>query len=214
MTPLVHTRLLVYLSVTFVFAFTIGVLSHEAGHFVVAKFFGYEPTIHYQFTDFHDEILASDTSVEGQALLNHRRIWMLAGGPLETMIVSSVTLLLLFLVRKPDRRQISPTFFEWVLITVSLFWMRQPVNFTVWLLKGALFNRYSFQGDEVKIASMLGLPIWFLLFITATVALIVLYGIVQCIPKSLLPTVIISAFIGGILEYLCWSLWLGPILLG
>ena len=45
-----NKKLFLYLTLTFIVATVVGTLSHEFGHYIVAKSLGYDADIHYAFT--------------------------------------------------------------------------------------------------------------------------------------------------------------------
>lgn len=47
-----YPKLLVGLTIGFIGFTIVGTISHEAGHYIVAKYYGFDATIHYGYTDF------------------------------------------------------------------------------------------------------------------------------------------------------------------
>ena len=119
-----HKRLFLYLFVSFILAVVVGIMSHECGHWLVTRCFGFHGQhIRYNATVYgrpDDKWLRRDSTLQAeyaefssgvdfpskgeyQKLQNTRdRDYFLitAGGPLETMLAGTIGLLLLFLYRK------------------------------------------------------------------------------------------------------------------
>lgn len=227
----------IYFVVAF-FCFTIiGTLSHEYGHIAVAKYYGFPTTLHYGSMHY------DDTSIEGneiekilinneQVILNktnykqkdrfislwkiknYRDLLINIGGPLETIVTGTFGLIFLF----SRRRKIilfGMKFIDWVLVFITLFWLREVFNLVVGIL-GVLFigNENYFGGDEKNIADGLHLFSGAIAIPLAIVGLIIsLIVIFKIIPNNYRFTFIASGFFGGITGFLFWYKILGPILL-
>lgn len=223
----IHKKLFVGLYFSFVFATIFGTLSHEYGHYVVAKHFGYNASIHYKFTNWVDsenkkfidslftkyqkEITSNkdfplkEKFNEIITKTNKNNFWITLGGPTESMLTGSMGLFFLFLFKKSFKNLENLNFFQWVLIFSSLFWLRQTANFFIYLGTYLKSGQLNFSSDEVRIAYHLGFPHWSISFVTGIVGIIVLALITfKFIPKRIRIIFIIAGFLGGVSGYIFW----------
>ncbi len=197
-------KLFLYLSLGFIVATVIGTISHEGGHYVVAKCLGYDASIDYQSTHFHGKVMTTIT----------HRILILLGGPLQTMLTGSIGLLLLFIYRKSYWAAEKLSFKQWVIVYLSLFWLRQLSNFS-WHIIGYLRRgRFSHRSDENRLDFLLHLPQGTFISITAVLSAIVLIIVVfKFIPKVQRLTFLVSGLVGGLLGFYLWLYSLGALLM-
>ena len=105
------------MSLAFILSTIIGTVSHEFGHFTVAKSLGYSSTVSYGYTNWDDsktrpfiDSVFSKYSKELEANLDFPRkkefdliqdkqikdsFWITLGGPIQTMLTGTIGLLLL-----------------------------------------------------------------------------------------------------------------------
>ncbi len=223
---------------TIVFAlFTIiGTLSHEYGHIVVAKYLGYETTLHYGsmtferndgysdyetiYAEYKHEIkndIPFPKKTEFSRLLKRlefESFLISIGGPTQTIFTGLFGLFTLFLRRKPIQNT-GLKLLDWLSIFLSLFWLREVFNLAVSIASG-LFNGTGvfFAGDEAKISKYLELPIGTVPIVLGTIGLTTSILIIfKVIPIKLRLTFIVSGLIGGIAGFILWMKILGPIVL-
>jgi len=222
-------------------AFTvIGTLTHELGHYSAGKIIGLNCTLHYASCR-----CLSDAQIErnnfGRMLSNNfenrdlipaelwdkyqelvekatpkkNRLWVTIGGPLQTIITGTIGFLLLVMRRKKDNIQFQK--FDWLLVLLSLFWLREPFNlFFVAAQNLIMGGDYYFgsTGDEVKISR--GLNLWdgavpiVLGVIGLVISLIVIF---KFVPSSKRKSFIWGGLIGGISGFILWMIIIGPIVL-
>jgi hypothetical protein len=161
---------------TFIGFTIVGTLSHEFGHYIVGTFLGYQPKIHYGFTSFgkgdlHNEVVSIYQSnkiaikakkyfskQERFAILLKKRdnhyLWTTLRGPVQKMVTGTIGVLWLFFRLK--KAKIS-TIFDWFLLFLSLFWLRQSANLVSWLV-GTSFSQIKGTGDEIKLAYFWSFP--------------------------------------------------------
>ncbi len=219
-------------------AFTIiGTITHELGHYFAGKSLGLDCSIHYAYCH-----CVSETEIEGRRLgkelhstygkrelipdelweeyqnliepssgSNH--LWVTIGGPLQTIITGLIGFFLLTLRRINKVTEFVKA--DWLLVFLSLLWLREPFNLFLSVSKKIFFGRESyFGGDELKISR--GLNLW-----DGTVPIIMgLMGSIIClimilkyIPVSRRKDFIHGGFIGGISGYIIWMKILGPVIL-
>lgn len=194
----IDKRLLAFLTVGFILATVMGTLTHECGHYLVAKSLGYDAKINYAFTHW-------TKSNPDQAINTSDNLWITLGGPLETMLTGTFGLTLLFLLRKSFQPTQKLSFGQWSVIFISLFWLRQTANYIVWLGDYFFSGQFSNRSDEIKLARQLQLPDWIISAPTATIGAIVLTTIIfKFIPTKQRLTFILSGLIGGVTGYILW----------
>ena len=229
-------RLFILLGFAFIIATVIGTLSHELGHYIAAKSMGYKATVHYSYVNWDDaespglidsitlarpkqpEKGASFPNKEKQKQLLHKylhdSLWIRIAGPFQTMLTGTIGLLLLFSWRKSfnAKQKLSPG--QWLLVFITLFWLRQIAYMAVWFGSFLLTGRLSYSGDEIGIAQELDLPFWLLATATGMMGIIILYIVIfKFIPKTQRFTFILSGMVGGTAGYILWLYLLGPVLM-
>ena len=203
-------KLFLYLTLTFVLATVVGTLSHEFGHYIVAKSLGYDAYIHYAFTTWdggNSDALTDSTD-------SKNIFYILIGGPIQTMLTGSIGLLLLYVFRQSfqDAKRLSVK--QWAMVFISLFWLRQTANFVVWISKFLLTGNFSTRSDEVKLAKYLHIPLWTITSATAIVGLGVLVLILtKFMPREQRRPFILAGLVGGITGYILWLNLLGEMLM-
>jgi hypothetical protein len=227
--------LFIVLSLAFIIATVIGTLSHEFGHYIFARAAGYKSSIHYAYTHVDDLGLADSINnistryskelEEGSyfpgkdeydkliRLYTNNSRWISIGGPLQTLLTGTIGLILLFVYKRSFKQKERLNARQWILIFLTLFWLRQTTNMIIWIGSSLLMNRYH-HSDEIGIALKLGLPHWLLLVATGLIGLVILAVVVfKFIPKTQWLTFVISGIVGGIAGYILWLILLGPVLL-
>lgn len=228
----VNFRNFVLLTVCFMLMTVIGTLTHEFGHYATAKFLGHDAGINYRsswntnpqqlhylqntYKRYSHELKNNLNFPEKetydkvlQTYLNHHG-WIVAGGPLQTMLTGCIGALGLIVFRK---KLITPTSISpggWCLIFLALFWLRQVANlvmaFATWLKN----NQASQVGDEMRLTVYLNLPLWSIQLITGGIGCVVLGAVLYIMPKQFISTFILAGLIGGVTGFYCWFYLLGP----
>jgi hypothetical protein len=200
----INRQLLLYLTIGFIIATVIGTLTHEFGHYIIAKCLGYEAHINYAHTQLNPNQKINTTD----------SFLITLGGPFETMLTGTIGLTLLFSFRKSFLTVQQLSFGQWTLIFISLFWLRQTANFFVWV-GGYLFSgQFSNRPDEIHLAQYFELPNWTISSLTAIFGIIVLTVVVfKFIPTQQRLTFIASGLIGGVSGYILWLHLLGQIIM-
>ncbi|WP_284651658.1 M50 family metallopeptidase [Flavobacterium terrisoli] len=203
----IDIKLLIYLILGFILATVIGTVSHEYGHYFVAKAYGLDAEIHYGYATWHrPESMPPLTTV--------KRFWIVFGGPLQTILVGIIGLFLIYKLRASFQNATSLTLKQWVVIFLSLFWLRFSFNFLQsvprWIQKGKLTGR----SDEIRMARFLEWPTWSVTLFFATIGFLVLaFVIYRIVPKKQRLTFILSGLIGGISGFIFWLDWFGKIVM-
>jgi len=143
-------KLFIILIAAFVFTTVIGTLSHELGHYIVAKSLGYKANIHYASTDWYDpgtvdsmnaviskyrKQIEDGASFPGKEKYDrlvhkysHDDALITIGGPVQTILTGIIGLILLFVWRNSFRSRQKLTSRQWMLVFITLFWLRQTAN--------------------------------------------------------------------------------------
>jgi hypothetical protein len=227
-----------FFSLVFTFiAFTIiGTQTHEYGHYAAAKYLGMQPSLHYQSVEFADDsnsnelnqlIIKYEKEIENKVefplrkryeilvkLSNKNYFYSTLWGPLQTMITGTIGFILLIIYRKKYFTASALSWNKWLLIFVSLFWLRQVSGFIVTFLVMIFTGRKEFKGDEFHLSYHLGLRNFTILFFTAIVGLIICCTVIfKFVPATQRKIFIAAGLVGGVIGYILWMHILGPILL-
>lgn len=223
------------LILVFILMTVIGTLSHELGHYSVAKYLGYDARINYNSTMYFNEELLNFLDEIGNKyryelknnldfpekekyfnLTNNYR-WhhflFTLGGPVQTILTGTIGLLLLIVYKKKYIITEKVTLFGWVLIFLTLFWLRQSANLISALGNYLIYDNSQISGDEMRLAYFLELNIWTIQIITGIIGFAVLFYVIKILPNNLKLTFIFSGLIGGILGYYLWLIKYGKIIL-
>ena len=231
-------QLFVSLCVGFILFTIIGTLSHEAGHYTVAKWFGYHPRINYAATYYnepdtstirflneqiqlHRKEIASHASFPGSDKYyaiaeNYGRgyIWMTMAGPIETMLTGTIGCA--FIIGNGKRYYTSSKLGpgQWIAVFFALFWLRQLTNLVVGIGVLVLTHKWSRHSDEEVLARIWHLPRGTISGITGLIALVIATIIIfRIIPAKQRFTFISAGLLGGVAGYLLWLVWLGPVIM-
>lgn len=196
--------LFISLCLVFILATITGTISHELAHYATANITGHPAQLHYAST--------SVPAIGGKPLSASDSFLITLAGPLQTMITGSIGFLLLFMYRKSFKNADRLHTGQWLMVFVSLFWLRQVAVFLMWMGNYFITGELSAKGDEIKISRYLSLPDWLFISVTAITGLyITLIVIFRFIPVKQRTIFILSGVAGGIVGYLIWMHWLGPL---
>ena len=235
MTKTLDIKLGIYLILSFIIFTIIGTVSHELGHYTVAKILGHEASINYAHTrhvdvnsrtqidqiyaKYSNEIPKGDYPEKQQyeiivSKMIHDSFIVTIGGPLQTMLTGTIGLIILFIQRKKFFTSVKLDMNQWVIIFVTLFWLRQSFNFAHGIVKYILVGKFPYSNDEARLANHLHINELSITTSTALIGAVILYIIVfKYIPISQRLTFIVSGLIGGLLGFYIWLILLGPIVM-
>jgi len=231
----IKPKLLVALFCLFILFTVIGTVSHECGHYAVMKYYGYGASIHYSYCsiDSRSPMEEKDFDFFPDSIINKTEFsdfykyidWYLygyerklasfhfdLGGPVLTLGIGTLGLVLLFLFRRRYRSAGRLTYPQWLLLLASLFWLRPVANLASYLIHVIVSGNWLPHGhsDEEKISLFLGLPIMTTGIVTAAIGLVVLIlAVFYFIPKSERMTFLVGGLTGGIAGYYLWLIQFG-----
>lgn len=228
-------KLFVILFFTFIVMTVVGTLIHELGHYSAARLLGYEAHINYGSTGTHHpewsdylrdthkkyrHEIQTDKDFPGKEkflAINEAyrsdHFWIILGGPLQTILTGTLALLLLYRLRKRLIQGDTITFWGWLLVFFSLFWLREVANFFNYTFYFLRHGTVSLRGDETKLALDLGIHVWSIQLATALIGLAVLgYIVFKILPKKVVFTFLLSGLFGGVAGYYLWLIKYGPLI--
>lgn len=231
----IKPRLFALLSLGFILATIIGTVTHEMGHYVMMKRYGFNPTIHYasasygenpeyeEFLSYYEtnkeKIKSAAESPEKEYFRNkiqeHNRQYFIItlGGPIQTMLTGTVGILLLWFYRKRlhSNGKLKPL--AWLCVFMAFFWSRQVLNFLM-SLPNIFKTRKHYRSDEPKISLYLDMPHWAFGMATAIVgALLLTWVVFYMIPKQQRLSFLCAGLVGSALGWFLWMDILGPVVL-
>lgn len=214
----------------------IGTVSHEYGHILMAKSFGYDTFLHYSSMNYnsgelkdklddiytkHQTDIENGTDFEKKKEYQHglkklasNGLWITIGGPLQTILTGTIGLLFLIYRRKKIKLY-GLKFIDWLAVFLALFWLREVFNLVMSLSSEILAPSGNwFGGDEKFISIKLNLWEGTLPIVLGLVGLFITYFVIyKIIPNRLRFNFIIKGFFGEIIGFYLWMFILGPAIL-
>ena len=222
----------IILTFAFIVFTAIGTVTHEYGHILVAKYLGYETTLHYGSMNYNSELNEkiydiynqNKTAIQNDQYFDKKNeyeigieelqsngLLIIIGGPLQTTLTGLIGLIILFM-RRNHIIKLGLKMIDWLAVFLSLFWLREVFNLVMSIGLNIISARGSFfSGDERYISY--GLNLWegtapiILGFAGLLISLFVIFNI---IPNRHRLTFIISGLVGGIVGFILWMNILGP----
>ncbi|MFX0038661.1 MAG: hypothetical protein ACFFCY_12580 [Promethearchaeota archaeon] len=200
-----HKRLkwfFMYMGIFFIVVI-IGTLIHELGHYIVAVIYGVPAQICYAYTYYFGP-LTSD-----------QRFTFLMGGPISSWLVSIIGIIfILFKYRNMHNEQEESIGVGQIISIVATSFSIRFVFNALWYFVNTSILSMPSGADEVIIAR----DYWeinpdILIYGSAVIALIFIVVALYYIPRFQRYVILIGGIIGGILGYLFWNYWVGPIIL-
>jgi len=159
-----------------------------------------------------DEYLRLDKLLDERYPPIKHSIFILIGGPLQTILTSFLGMLILY-YRKP-KQHIKFKLLDWLGVFLSLFILREVFNVVMAIYRTIVFSESNFYGDEFRISRYYELNEWIIPVITFILGILIsLYVIFKVVPIKYRITFIASGLAGGILGFLIWFGGVGKILL-
>ncbi len=232
----IFIRKLIFICIGFILFTIIGTISHEYGHILTAKYLGYETTLHYASmnydnSEYENEIIEiyNQNKVniangnefkdkvkyeEGVKKLSNDALLIRIGGPLQTITTGIIGLIVVSYRRKKINRY-GLKFFDWLAVFLSLFWLREVFNLFMSIISGLIDTNGSYFGGDEKVISEL-LNLWEGTFscILGVIGIVIsIFVVFRVVKQPLRLTFITGGFLGGVLGFILWMNFLGPILL-
>lgn len=232
----VEYKTLLGFSFAFILFTAVGTVSHEFGHIIIAKFLGYETTLHYGSMNYdnsslNDKIskiynenkfeIENDTEFDKKAeyksgfeKLNYDGLMITIGGPLQTTITGTIALIIIFWRRRAIIKDGLKTI-DWLAVFLSLFWLREVFNLLMSVGSEIISPDGTwFSGDEKNISQ--GLALWYgtIPILLGVLGIAISFFIIfKIVPNKLRLTFILSGIFGGIFGFILWMYIIGPILI-
>ena len=232
----IDIKKLIIFIIAFVIFTAIGAVSHEYGHILLAKSFGYDTFLHYgsmnysfgelkdKLDDIHTDYktdIENGTDFEKKAeyqrglkKLASNGFWIAIGGPLQTILTGTIGLLFL-IYRKKKIKLYGLKFIDWLAVFLTLFWLREVFNLVISIIDEMIAPIGSwFGGDEKDISIYLNLWEGTFSVVLGLIGLfITLFVIYKVIPNRLRFSFIIGGVFGGSIGFYLWMFVIGPIIL-
>lgn len=139
-------------------------------------------------------------------------LFIYAAGPLVTVLIASIGILLLLLYQDSFKKTEQLTTGQWFIAFAALMWFKPLYELTgvvtMQLIKGHV---YLFT-DEYKMCTLLGIYPSTINIIEALAGILPLYLTIKFVPATQRLTLVIAALSGGITGFILWH-FLGPIIL-
>jgi len=236
-------KLFIQLFIGFIIATIIGTMTVFSGAFIIAKSLGLEFKIHYNgfstgpgcvalhanldYIDsiqkmFPDEIKNYIDFPEKQRYLDELKIrktrmrnhFLVATGTFAfPLLIGMAGMIFLFKYKNKYTNHASLNFKKWILIFLSLFWLRAAIDVWAKLFK-LIFKRFKYYSLDSSISYYLnmgkeGFPIIECLVVTT----ILFFVVFRFIPKQERFTFLLSGLIGGITGVYLWFFLIGKYIL-
>jgi hypothetical protein len=191
-------RTTLILTLIFIVMVPIGTLTHEFGHLVAVWSLGADGSISYASTSWNAD----------EDITPAMYMWIMAGGPVQTMLTGTIGFVLLLIYAR-RRETLRPL--HWTMIFMALFWLRQPANMISWLVGFSYAPRPNAVADEIRLARYFDLPDPTLNIVTGTIGLAVLaYITFRIIPSPQRIPFLASGLVGGLVGAWLWFYVVGP----
>jgi hypothetical protein len=218
-------KLFSMLSLTFIAMTVIGTLTHEFGHYAVAKYLGYDATINYKSSSFSDSLtsyrnemnekysneICNNLDFPGKEkydkIWQKYRVdsfWIVVGGPLETILTGTIGFVFFIAFRKKYISKNRVHFIGWVMIFIALFWIRQVANLFMAFLYLYKNKEFQSRGDEYKLARYFDFHPLSIQISTGFIGICILAIIIRLLPKQIILTFLLAGLVGGIFGYYLW----------
>ena len=222
----------VLLFIGFIVLTIVGTLSHEFGHYTVARILGYKTKINFgsvkwmneqdltfirsSWKKYHSEIKANEKFPGKSKLddINSDGFWITLGGPLQTIITGTFGLIFLIIYKIKFIKVDNLSKVGWLLVFLTLFWLRQTANLFVELGNSIITGKTSTRSDEARLDLHLNFPLLTIEILTGFIGILILiYVTFNIIPNRQRLTFLLAGILGGISGYILWLKTLGPFIM-
>ena len=197
------TWFLKYLAIFFTIPI-IGTLAHELGHYLAAIINGQPAGIAYAYTYY----------IGPDLLTPYQHFWVTMAGPISTWVTAIIGLTVILWKYRPMHQESEKAIGvgQTSALIITSFGIRFIFNACGYFILTIILGQSS-SADEVHIAQYLGLSPDLLMYGSGIIALIMLLIALYYIPRHQRYIILIGGIIGGVLGYLFWYYWIGPIIL-
>ncbi len=129
------------------------------------------------------------------------------------MFTGTFGFLLLIIYRKKLINEEKINLAGWLLIFMSLFWLRQIANLFIVVFLYLIKGNFPTSGDEMRLAKSLSIHPWTIQLVTGFLGLLILIKIIHLLPKKIVFTFLLSGIIGGSLGFYLWIIKFGKYIL-
>ncbi len=180
----------------------LGTISHEYSHFIVARYLGLKPILHYDCITFNESTNFNLNDLYDTNTCNF--FISTVAGTLQTIIFGLIGFVFSYKKFRVNKFRKDLNKFEWMLIFTTLFLLRPVLIFFKTLI--AIFNnQYYFQSDESFISYYLGLPFYTISLLTGTLSITALFFTFFTItPLKHRINLILGLILGSSVGYFFW----------
>ena len=217
-------RLFLRLWCAFIVFVPVAILSHECSHFIVAKCLGYN-NAHLSYSSVSYEKGIQQIPAPKKAIANYitsqvvqntdtKKFLCILAGPFSSLLIGSVAFIILIIKRHSYFHCQALYYSQWLVIFLSLFWLRPVINMSTELSLLAYGNPYNTSNDEYKIAMFLGIPFLPMILISGISGfLVILTVLFKFVPANSQLAFILAGFAGAYVGHWVWFSWVGPVVL-
>lgn len=182
-------------------------ITHELGHYIVAKIYGYDAVLHYNMTEV-SYINSQNGSNQAHSF------WITLAGSIQAMVFGVIGIITLYKKKIFFKEANKLRIRQWIIIFFSLSFLTYTINFFFWMIVYTNTFSLEIKPDEVRIAEYLKIPAELILLILAIIGILSFrYVVKYCIPKKIKTVLILSIFIAYFLFFPIWMKLLGPLIL-
>lgn len=178
----------------------VGTITHEAGHWLAAEWWGEGASLHYGW------IGVGDVPPEASPFI-------ILAGPLQTMLTGSGGFVWLWRLKRQEALTPPLSISAWAAVLLTLFWSRPVFNALAALIWRLMGGELSLSGDEFALAAYWHLPEWSLLLSTGMVGFMVCLLVIYWFPAPFRKHLLIAGSSGSLLGFWLWYGVIGPVLL-
>lgn len=225
-----NAKLIIKFTFAFFFITPFGILVHESGHLLVAKYLNYDVTLHHSSISWesefkkcvvhryllHQDEIENNLSFEGDLsyyedlyILNKDDLKILMGGVTITILFGTFFFVLLIFFR--DKKF---NFLKLLIALFSLFWLREIFILFRGFFFYIFYNKNKlFIGDEARIAELLNIYKGSIIIPLSIISIVIYFFVIKTLPKDQKYSFILGSVIGSFSGYFLWMQFFGPFFL-
>ena len=143
---------------------------------------------------------------------NQDNLMIYSGGIIQTIMIGTISFIILLFKKSKNKPLL---IIDWILVFLSLFWLREVFILLSGIIIGFVYNKGSFfNGDEAYVSSLLGIYKGSLSLILGVIGILISsYIAFKIIPKKIRLSFIAGGAIGSFIGFFIWMNIVGPYLL-